>query len=170
MVGASFSLGGFSIYFDRPDYQDASVSTYLQNLGGEYSPYFNSSKRAFPDVATIRVKYAVVDQGTQYLVNGTSASAATFAGQVSLLTAARLSSNLTALGFLNPLLYNYSASIFSDVRGGSSVGCVGNNAFGAQGASWNATDGWDPVTGLGILKFTSLQSIVPLDATSDVGS
>lgn len=170
MVGASFSSGGFSTYFDRPKYQDTSVPEYLEGLGDKYAPYFNGSKRAFPDVATIGVNYAVVDQGNQYLVNGTSASAATFAGQVSLLNAARLSSNLTALGFLNPLLYNFSTSIFSDVTGGSSVGCVGNSAFGAQGASWNATDGWDPVTGLGVLNFTSLQSIVAPDAVSDFGS
>lgn len=170
MVGASFSSGGFSLYFDRPAYQDASVPAYVAGLGGVYAAYFNSSKRAFPDAATIGVNYAVVDQGGHYLVNGTSASAATFAGQVALLNAARLSSNLTALGFLNPLLYNHSASIFSDVTGGSSVGCVGNSAFGAQGASWNATDGWDPVTGLGVLNFTSLQAMVAPDATSDVGS
>ncbi|KAI7779386.1 subtilisin-like protein [Diaporthe eres] len=170
MVGASFSSGGFSLYFDRPAYQDASVPAYVAGLGGVYAAYFNSSKRAFPDAATIGVNYAVVDQGGHYLVNGTSASAATFAGQVALLNAARLSSNLTALGFLNPLLYNHSASIFSDVTGGSSVGCVGNSAFGAQGASWNATDGWDPVTGLGVLNFTSLKAMVAPDATSDVGS
>ncbi|KAK2606880.1 hypothetical protein N8I77_005603 [Diaporthe amygdali] len=170
MIGASFSSGGFSLYFDRPGYQDDAVPAYVAGLGGEYAPYFNGSKRAFPDAATIGVNYAVVDQGTQYLVNGTSASAATFAGQVSLLNAARLSTNLTALGFLNPLLYNYSSSIFSDVTGGSSVGCVGNSAFGAQGASWNATDGWDPVTGFGVLNFTRLQAIVAPDATSDVGS
>lgn len=171
MVGASFSSGGFSLYFDRPDYQDASVSAYVEGLGDSgYGSYFNGSKRGFPDVATIGVDYAVVDQGTHYLVNGTSASAATFAGQVSLLNAARLSSNLTALGFLNPLLYNLSASVFSDITGGSSVGCVGNSAFGAEGASWNATEGWDPVTGFGVLNFTSLQAIVAPDATSDVGS
>lgn len=170
MIGASFSSGGFSLYFDRPGYQDASVPAYVESLGDTYASYFNGSKRAFPDAATIGVNYAVVDQGAHYLVNGTSASAATFAGQVALLNAARLSSNLTALGFLNPLLYNYSASIFSDVTGGSSVGCVGNSAFGAQGASWNATDGWDAVTGLGVLNVTSLQAIVAPDAASDVGS
>lgn len=170
MVGAPFSSGGFSLYFDRPSYQDASVPAYVEGLKGTYAGYFNGSRRAFPDAATIGVNYAVVDQGAHYLVNGTSASAATFAGQVALLNAARLSSNLTALGFLNPLLYNYSASIFSDVTGGSSVGCVGNSAFGGQGASWNATDGWDPVTGLGVLNSTSLQAIVAPDAASDVGS
>lgn len=170
MAGAPFSSGGFSLYFDRPAYQSASVPAYLEGLGGQYASYFNGSGRGFPDVATIGVNYAVVDQGAHYLVNGTSASAATFAGQVSLLNAARLSSNLTALGFLNPLLYGYGASVFGDVTGGSSVGCVGNSDFGAQGASWNATDGWDPVTGLGVLNFTSLQAIVAPDATSDVGS
>lgn len=171
MVAAPFSSGGFSLYFDRPGYQDASVPAYVEGLGGEYAAYFNGSRRAFPDAATIGVDYAAVDQGQHYLVNGTSASAATFAGQVALLNAARLSSNLTALGFLNPLLYNYSsAGIFSDVTGGSSVGCVGNGDFGAQGAGWNATDGWDAVTGLGVLNFTSLQAIVAPDAVSEVGS
>ncbi|KAG6353483.1 hypothetical protein INS49_005664 [Diaporthe citri] len=137
---------------------------------GRVRGLLHGSERAFPDAATIGVNYAAVDQGAHYLVNGTSASAATFAGQVALLNAARLSSNLTALGFLNPLLYEYGASIFSDVTRGSSVGCVGNGVSGAQGASWHATEGWDPVTGLGVLNFTSFQAIVTPDAASDVGS
>jgi tripeptidyl-peptidase-1 len=36
-VAASFSGGGFSNYFTRPSYQDAAVSTYLNNIGDTYS-------------------------------------------------------------------------------------------------------------------------------------
>jgi len=36
-VAAIFSGGGFSNYFDIPDYQENAVSTFLQNLGDKYN-------------------------------------------------------------------------------------------------------------------------------------
>jgi tripeptidyl-peptidase-1 len=39
-VAASLSGGGFSNYFPRPSYQDGVVSSYLHNIGSQYSGLF----------------------------------------------------------------------------------------------------------------------------------
>ncbi len=39
-VAAPLSAGGFSNYFSRPDYQDAVVPLFLQNLGHKYQGFY----------------------------------------------------------------------------------------------------------------------------------
>lgn len=149
--GVDFSGGGFSTYWQRPAWQDEMVATYLRDIGDTYSEYFNSSNRAVPDVAAQASNFAVIDKGRQISVGGTSASGPAFAGAIALLNAARKSQGQPPLGFLNPWLYNNSAA-FTDITAGYSVGCSGVPG----GAKWNATAGWDPVTGLGTPKFDAL--------------
>lgn len=150
-----FSSGGFSIYHKRPAYQDAAVPAYLESIGSTYSAYFNATGRGIPDVAAQGSSFAVIDKGYNALLSGTSAACPTFAGVVALLNAARKSQGIAPLGFLNPWLYNNSAAL-TDITSGAGVGCSGNNAFPMSGALWNATIGWDPVTGLGTPKFDAL--------------
>ncbi|KAI1423565.1 tripeptidyl-peptidase [Xylaria sp. FL1777] len=150
----SFSSGGFSTLHARPSWQDSVVSSYLSSIGSTYSPYFNATNRGFPDVAALGVSFAVVDKGRNALLSGTSASAPVFSGVVALLNAARKSQGLAPLGFLNPFLYS-NANAFTDVKTGYGSGCSGNSAF-RNGARWNATTGWDPVTGLGTPIFDKL--------------
>jgi len=88
-------------------------------------------------------------------VSGTSASAPLFAGIIANLNALRISRGLPKLGFLNPWLYSAGMAGFSDVTEGGSKGCTGNSIYSGSDASyvpyasWNATRGWDPVTGIG---------------------
>ncbi|PWY75403.1 tripeptidyl peptidase [Aspergillus heteromorphus CBS 117.55] len=164
----SFSSGGFSDYWARPSYQDTAVSTYLNNLGPRFSGLFNSSGRAFPDVAAQGVNYAVYDKGRLGQFDGTSCSSPTFAGVVALLNDARLRNGKPVLGFLNPLLYGSAKDALNDIVKGGSKGCDGKNRFGGPGngspvvpyASWNATPGWDPVTGLGTPNFGRLVGVI----------
>ncbi|KAK3320406.1 tripeptidyl-peptidase [Cercophora scortea] len=150
----SFSSGGFSLYHTRPAYQNAAVAPYLTRIGSTYSAYFNGSNRAIPDVAAQGVSFQVVDKGATSLLSGTSASAPVFAGIVALLNAARKTQGKAPLGFLNPWLYNNTDS-FTDITTGYGSGCSGNANL-KNGARWNATVGWDPVTGLGTPKFDKL--------------
>jgi tripeptidyl-peptidase-1 len=150
----SFSSGGFSIYHPQPAYQANAVPAYLKSIGSTYSAFFNASNRGIPDVAAQGSSFAVIDKGSSARLSGTSASSPVFAGVVALLNAARKSQGLSPLGFLNPWLYNNTAA-FTDITGGAGVGCSGNSAF-RNGARWNATAGWDPVTGLGTPKFDLL--------------
>ncbi|KAI0436456.1 tripeptidyl-peptidase [Xylaria telfairii] len=154
-AAVSFSSGGFSSLHTRPSWQSSAVSSYLTSIGKTYSPYFNASNRGFPDVATQGSSFAVVDKGRNALLSGTSASAPVFAGVVALLNAARKSQGLAPLGFLNPFLYS-NADAFTDITTGFGSGCTSNSAFGRNGARWNATAGWDPVTGLGTPIFDKL--------------
>lgn len=152
----SFSSGGFSIYHNRPSYQDDAVTTYLGLINDTYGGLFNETGRGIPDVAAQGSRYVVINKGKTALLSGTSASSPTFAGVVALLNAARKSQGLPPLGFLNPWLYSNPAAL-ADITDGFSSGCA--NAGGglpSSGARWNATTGWDPVTGLGTPLFDKL--------------
>ncbi|KAH9940543.1 subtilisin-like protein [Epithele typhae] len=151
-AAASFSSGGFSNVFGRPSYQDAAVSQYLSALGKGNQGLFNSSGRAFPDVATQAQRFQVVKGGKIISVSGTSAASPTFASIVALLNDALLKNGGSPLGFLNPFLYQSGASAFNDITRGSNPGC-GSNGF-------TAAAGWDPVTGLGTPNFNRLLSAV----------
>ncbi|KAI1268416.1 tripeptidyl-peptidase 1 [Xylariaceae sp. FL1019] len=155
----SYSSGGFSDLHARPSWQDDAVSFYLSSIGSTYSAYFNASGRGFPDVAALGTYFAVVDKGRSVLESGTSASAPTFAGVIALLNAARKEAGLAPLGFLNPWLYSDAADGLTDITEGYGSGCTSNSAFGGRGARWNATAGWDPVTGLGVPDFGTLLAV-----------
>ncbi|KAI0101751.1 subtilisin-like protein [Nemania sp. FL0031] len=158
----SFSSGGFSDIFPRPQYQDAAVPAYLSTIGDTFKGLYNPSGRGFPDVAAQGEGFVVVSQGLGISVGGTSASAPTFSAVVSLLNNARLSKGLPPLGFLNPWLYLNGADTLTDIVDGGSKGCTGRDIYSGlpapfvPGAGWNATKGWDPVTGLGTPLFDKL--------------
>jgi tripeptidyl-peptidase-1 len=69
------------------------------------------------------------------------------------------------MGFINPFLYNLKAGTLLDVTEGAAIGCNGVNSQSGDPipgggiipyATWNATRGWDPVTGLGLPDFQKL--------------
>ncbi|OJJ50641.1 hypothetical protein ASPZODRAFT_55920 [Penicilliopsis zonata CBS 506.65] len=162
-----FSSGGFSDYWARPDWQETAVSAYLQTLGDKWQGLYNASGRAFPDVAAQGMKYAVYEKGVLDYYEGTSCAAPVFSALIALLNDARLRVGRSSLGFLNPWLYGTAQTGLTDIVNGGSTGCNGRARFdGASNgspivpyASWNATAGWDPVTGLGTPNFEALLQI-----------
>lgn len=142
------SGGGFSNYFSRPDYQDHVVSKYVRNLDGLYDGLYNKKGRAYPDIAAQGQYFAYVWNGTEGVISGTSASTPLTAGILSLVNDALLSCGKKPLGFLNPWLYKRGHKGFTDITAGSAAGC------GVDG--FNATEGWDPVTGFGTPIFPKL--------------
>ncbi|KAF9266301.1 subtilisin-like protein [Marasmius fiardii PR-910] len=156
--GASFSGGGFSNYFKRPAYQSKVVDEYLEHLPkGLYSGLFDPSGRdcvgkAIPDVAAQSLKFSIYVSGEPVTAGGTSASAPTFAAVLVLLNDARLGRGLPSLGFLNPLLYSKGFNALNDIIDGNNPRC------GTPG--FNATRGWDPVSGLGTPDFQKLKDVV----------
>ena len=141
-VGWVAAGGGFSHVFGKPAYQN--------NLppGSNTGANVNNT-RGVPDVgmeASARTGVLVYDGGNWYIVGGTSVACPTFAGVVAL--ADHL--NGGGLGFLNPALYKIGAdptryaNDFFDVTTGN------NDQYNSpQDPNYNATAGWDPVTGLG---------------------
>ncbi|EPS35537.1 hypothetical protein H072_11076 [Dactylellina haptotyla CBS 200.50] len=155
----SFSSGGFSNYFARPDYQNAAVSNYLSTASDAktFKDYFNATGRAFPDISAQGSRFHVYVGGFDQLVSGTSASSPAFAAVISLLNGDRIAKGKKPLGFLNPWLYGVATEKkgLMDITQGTSRGCSGT----ITGAGWKATTGWDPVTGLGTPDFSVLQNL-----------
>lgn len=150
----TYSSGGFSNYFDQPSYQKSAVSTFFNTINDTYAGFYNRSGRGIPDVSAQGSNFAVYDKGSLTMMAGTSASAPVIAGIVALLNAARRTIGQPPLGFLNPWLYNVTGA-FNDITTGYGGGCYSARPYGRP-ARWNATAGWDPVTGLGTPKFEAL--------------
>jgi tripeptidyl-peptidase-1 len=162
----AFSSGGFSNLWPRPWYQDEAVSTYLKQLGSRWKGLYNPYGRGFPDIAAQGTSFLVIRNGRQESVGGTSASTPVVASIVALLNAQRLQKGKPTLGFLNPWLYSLDGKAVTDIVAGGSRGCTGRGYSGGQTifvpyASWNATKGWDPVTGIGTPLFNELLQHLP---------
>ncbi|KAH8986678.1 subtilisin-like protein [Lactarius akahatsu] len=151
-VAASLSSGGFSIYFARQTYQADAISTFLQNLGDKYNGLYNPLGRGFPDISSQAIKFLTIVGGQLGHTSGTSGSAPTVAGIISLLNDYLISKGSQPLGFLNLWLYGSGLPGLTDITSGSNPGC---NTEG-----FSAVAGWDPVTGLGTLDFEKLEEII----------
>ena len=83
---------------------------------------------------------------------------------VSLVNAKRSVLGLPTVGFINPTLYA-NANLFNDIVTGNSSCCAQSSVSLPPVhcvAGFTATEGWDPVTGLGSISLHSLmQMIVP---------
>ncbi|MCJ1312916.1 hypothetical protein MMC25_006592 [Agyrium rufum] len=123
----SGSGGGFSSVFGRPSYQNTAVSSWLTNDKTHVgvSSYFNSSGRAYPDVAAQSTNFLIYASGSAEGVSGTSAATPTFASVVQLLNTDRILAGKTGLGFLNPWLYSTATSGLTDIKTGKNTGCSG---------------------------------------------
>lgn len=138
------SGGGFSNKFATPWYQVNAVGQYhlrenehLSSMAGRYS----LSGRGFPDVAVQAYGYLTVIDDQIKQIHGSSGSTPVFASIVTMINDERLKVGKGPVGFINPALYANS-SVLNDVTTGANEGCGVNPAF-------QATEGWDAVTGLG---------------------
>lgn len=156
------AIGGTSLYPVNNQYeQSAWGGTYegsSYGSGGGYSRYFSapwwqvaqgfgSPNRGTPDVsmnANKNTGMLVVSHSQQYKIGGTSIASPMWADVISLMDQAVNRS----IGFTNPMLYQIANSplyktSFEDIT-------TGDNGY------YNATPGWDPVTGLGTPKVGDL--------------
>jgi tripeptidyl-peptidase-1 len=126
-AGWSDSGGGFSSIFGRPSYQSAAVTKWLttDTTHTAVSAYFNSSGRAYPDVAAEATDFIIVVSGSAEEVDGTSCATPTFASVIQLLNSDRIASGKAGLGFLNPWLYANATSGLTDITTGKNTGCDG---------------------------------------------
>ena len=153
-TAAGFSSGGFSNYWARPSWQAAAVASYLANTPNlPAASFYNGTGAGIPDIAAIGTNFNIVSGGSTFQVDGTSCSAPTTAGIISLLNAHRLAAGKRALGFLNPLIYaDAGKAAFADITTGSNPGC-GTDGF-------PASKGWDAVTGMGRPDYAKLLALV----------
>lgn len=165
-TGWVVSGGGYSIFFSKPTFQNTLPpgSSYVGSSAGAPGP--NTNMRGVPDIAyqasattgvlVYMTEPATTTSGTGcgganpcsvgwYVVGGTSSGSPQWAGIVAM--ADQIAGR--DLGYINPGLYAVAsnpamyAADFFDVT-------VGNNqAPGSTIPGYNASTGWDAVTGLG---------------------
>lgn len=80
-------------------------------------------------------------------------SAPLFASMVNLINEDRIKAGKSSVGFINPSLYKMAAkgNVFNDITIG---GMAATDNCGTNG--FDATPGWDPVTGLGTPNYEPL--------------
>jgi subtilase family serine protease len=162
-VAWTFSGGGFSHVFARPDYQSGPLPA-----GSTPIP---ASSRGVPDIAfqasagTGALVYlslppdgtgSNVNQTGWYDIGGTSLSCPQWAGLIAIADQINKEKyGQTGLGLINPALYKLAASPatyandFFDIAHTAVAGTDNNNQGDPSVPGYPATPGWDPVTGLG---------------------
>jgi subtilase family serine protease len=139
-IAWNMSGGGISSFFPEPSYQQMLPSSVQSEI---------NHRRGVPDVsadANPATGLAIFTAGHWDLGGGTSASAPIWAAILAIgdQMAGR------SLGFINPTLYKLATSShytqdFHDIT-------LGNNSVNVNGVElkgFSATQGWDPITGLG---------------------
>ena len=158
-VAWSGSGGGISQYWAEPNYQKANLPASVQKLLNGYRGVPDVSYNADPNTSIlVYVGFLGGSSNGYYFIGGTSEGSPQWAGIIA-------DGNQFAghpLGFINPAVYaignssNY-ANDFHDVTTGN------NSGGGIQG--YNATPGWDPVTGWGSPNaYNLIQDIVAYQA------
>lgn len=158
------SGGGFSLDSLMPSWQQATVNAYLSKAASDpkFPPpaAFNSTARAYPDVASYAGECPVITNDSPGGLMGTSESAPAFAGIISQLNELRLNKGLSPLGFLNPRLYitamQFPGDLFkSDMAKGSSACDAGGDCCKT---GFPVLAGWNPVTGLGWPQWKGMET------------
>ena len=156
------SGGGFSNYSLRQPYQSAAVANYLNSsIQLPPSSYYNHTGRGYPDVSAVGHNGYIVVISQDQLVGGTSQSSPTFAAVIALLADAFKARTGHSFGFMNPILYaayESDRSTFNDIVDGNNVCTEGGCAQSCEG--FLASEGWDPVTGLGTPNYERLLKYV----------
>jgi tripeptidyl-peptidase-1 len=165
--------GGFSTKYTVPSYQTDAIQGYMASSAGKDAASGYTNGRGYPDIAMAGFNYQVVIAGRTVGVSGTSASSPVVAGFASLVNAklADGSSSLKSVGFINPTLYKAGVSSFNDITSG-------NNKCAAKGGvfqrtvccdqGFEATTGWDPLTGLGSVDYKKFEALFLSEDEDDV--
>ncbi|KAF7368588.1 Family S53 protease-like protein [Mycena venus] len=151
-IAESFSSGGFSNFFPTPSYQSGAVAAYLKSLPSDFPGIFNSSGRGFPDVAFQGSQFAVVFNNKTAGFDGTSCASPGFTSVIALINDRLVADGKPVLGFLNPWLYGNAGALTDITIGHNSGDACGNSTF----SGFDASAGWDPLTGLGTPIFDKL--------------
>ncbi|KAK7053680.1 family S53 protease-like protein [Favolaschia claudopus] len=150
-VSTNLTGGGFSALFPRPWYQEEAAENFLKTLPDDFPGKFNRSGRAYPDVAVQGGNLAYIFRGRSMAIGGTSLSSPIFASVIATINDRLKAAGKPVLGFLNPWIYA-NADAFTDITVGHNSGyeCP------VESVAFDATKGWDPLTGVGSPIFVKL--------------
>ena len=158
--GVITSGGGFSVFNTLPTYQYNAVNNYFAAIRGtKLDPIsgYATTARGYPDISAMGHTYPVILNRRLYYFSGTSASAPVVAAMISLVNAARKARGLSTMGYINPFVYLNSKLLTKDITSGNNFCIVRGKVCCRQG--FYATNGWDPVTGLGVLNFKNFYAL-----------
>lgn len=158
------SGGGFSNIYAQPSYQSSAVSSYFANHNPTYKYYstsgnnnpdesitqgglYNRAGRGYPDLAAIGDNVVIFNNGAPTLIGGTSAAAPVVAAILNRINEERIAVGKSTIGFVNPTLYAHP-EVLHDITVGNNSGC------GTPG--FYASQGWDPVSGLGTPNYPAM--------------
>ncbi|KAJ7274724.1 peptidase S8/S53 domain-containing protein [Mycena rebaudengoi] len=143
-VATNLIGGGFSDLFPRPWYQTQAVDGFLKTIPPDFAGTFNKLGRGYPDVAVQWWGLDFVVKGIAFVTGETSFSSPIFASIVALINDRLVAAGKPVLGFLNPWLYANSKA-FTDITEGHNSGLE----CPASSVAFDATKGWDALTGVG---------------------
>ena len=129
------SGGGISTQFAVPTWQQGL--TFTTNNNGTVGTPTALTGRGVPDISGPMNAYAMYYNGTIIGAVGTSLAAPLMAALAARFVSIRGGKRL---GQINPLLYQYSSTFYDITTGNDLIPLT---------SGYNATVGWDPVTGLG---------------------
>lgn len=153
--------GGFDLTRNStPWWQKSVVDKYL-NSGVQLPPdtNFNRNGRAYPDVSAIGHSCPTYINGQLGGVDGTSCSSPVVAGLLTIIKEHLWKTKKIKIGHINPLLYyvyDKCPSCYRDITEGynwcTEETCSSNTTY----FGFNATRGFDPVSGLGTLNIGNI--------------
>lgn len=146
--------GGFSNVFAQPSWQaDAVESFFSTSTDLPASSLYNSTGRGYPDVAALagtqNAYFISYKDGHYSGVGGTSAACPVVASIFAIINNERLAAGKSAMGWLNPFIYE-NPDAFNDVTSGTNSG--------GYTSGFTAIEGWDAATGYGTPNWDNLYS------------
>ncbi|KAJ7830275.1 subtilisin-like protein [Mycena leptocephala] len=150
-VATNFTGGGFSNLFPRPWYQTQAVDSFLKTIPPDFAGTFNKSGRGYPDVAVQGSDLELAIGNITVAGGGTSISSPIFASIIALINDRLIAAGKPVVGFLNPWLYA-NPKAFTDVTEGHNSG----SKCPTSSVAFDATKGWDALTGVGSPVFDKL--------------
>jgi subtilase family serine protease len=141
------SSGGISSYYSIPTWQQGFS---MSANGG------STTMRNIPDVAMAGDNiYVVYGNGSTGTFGGTSCAAPLWAGFVALANQRAAAYGLGAVGFINPVIYNFGegshyAATFHDITTGNNTSSASPSLFSAV-PGYDLCSGWGTPIGAGLL-------------------
>ena len=124
---------------------------------------YNQNGRAYPDISAIGHSCPIYVQSELQGIDGTSCSAPASGGLLGLIGKRLWDKHHKRLGFANPLLYYIHANCpkcFRDIVEGYNWCTEQQCCHNATNFGFNATPGYDPVSGLGSLNVGRIEQFI----------
>ena len=152
---AHWSGGGFSFEEHALDYQQDTIKKYItadKGLPPKGCWASTGIKRGTPDVSLLGWNYQIIANSNPSMDFGGDATVPSFAAMITRLNWVRMKDDGKTLGFLNWLFYQ-NPHVFTDI-------VAGNNDYVNNGFGFDAIEGWDATTGLGVPNFAKMRDLV----------